>query len=71
MLVPFSSVEHSGNMPLRRKSVRQDKRGCWRWTRAGLGRLCAMLFLSGALDFYASIGLTIVMSIVSIFGRSL
>tara|TARA_B100000242_G_scaffold211117_1_gene153578 strand:+ start:281 stop:1069 length:789 start_codon:yes stop_codon:yes gene_type:complete len=27
-----------------------------------------MLFLSGALDFYASIGLTIVMSIVSIFG---
>jgi|TARA_X000000950_G_scaffold63340_1_gene77446 phosphatidate cytidylyltransferase len=27
-----------------------------------------LLFLSGALDFYASIGLTIVMSIVSIFG---
>ena len=56
-------------MPLRRKSVRAKQKrvpavdSCWPWLS-----VCHMLFLSGALDFYASIGLTIVMSIVSIFG---
>ena len=64
----FFLVEHSGKMPRSANQSGQNKRGCRRWTRPGLGCLCATVIFGGALDFYASIGLTIVMSILSIFG---